>query len=44
MTEALRAADIYEKLGAARDVEGCRDLLRKIEKKLNGPVASGEFP
>ena len=41
-SEALRAADIYQKLGAAKDVEICRGLLRDIEKKLNTPVASGE--
>jgi len=39
---ALRAADIYEKLGAARDLEYCRDLLRDIEEELNTPVASGQ--
>ena len=39
-SEALRAADIYEKLGAAKNVETCRVLLRDIEE-LNGPVASG---
>ena len=40
-SEALRAADIYEKLGAAKDVEDCRDLLQRIERRLNGaPVAS----
>ena len=30
-TEALAAADVYGKLGAARDLEHCRKLLRKIE-------------
>jgi len=41
-SEALRAADIYEKLGAAKDVGDCRHLLRGIEKELNSPVASGQ--
>ena len=41
-SEALRAADVFEKLGAARDLEGCRKLLRWIEEEMNGPVASGE--
>ena len=38
-TEAPGAADVYERLGAARDVERCRKLLRKIESSL---VASGQ--
>jgi len=38
-TEALGAADIYEKLGAAGDVGRCRKLLQKIENSL---AASGQ--
>ena len=30
--EALRAVEVYEKIGAAKDVERCRSLLRKIER------------
>jgi len=30
---ALRAADVYERFGAARDLEHCKDLLRNIEKR-----------
>jgi len=41
-SEALRAADIYEKLGAAKDLERCGRLLRDIEKELNTPVVSGQ--
>ena len=41
-SEALRATDIYEKLGAAKNVGDCRYLLRGIEKELNIPVASGQ--
>ena len=41
-SEALHAADIYEKLGAAKNVESCRRFLRDIEKTLNTPVASGQ--
>ena len=29
-SEALRALEIYEKLGAARDAEDCKDLLQEI--------------
>ena len=36
---ALHAADIYEKVGAVRDVELCRGLLRMIE---SSSVASGQ--
>ena len=41
-SEALRAADVYEKIGAAKDVEYCKNLLRDIEKGLNTSVASGQ--
>jgi len=41
-SEALRAAEIYEKLGVAKDVEDCRDLLRDIGEELGSPVASGQ--
>ena len=41
-SEALRAAHIYEKLGATKVVEDCRKLVRKIEIKLNARVASGQ--
>jgi len=40
-SEVLRAADVYEKIGAAKDLEDCRQLLRDIEE-LNTPVASGQ--
>jgi tetratricopeptide (TPR) repeat protein len=38
---ALRGAQVYEKLGAANDVNDCRELLRDIEKELNTPVRFG---
>jgi len=41
-SEALRAADVYEKIGAAKELEGCKSLLRDIEKGLNTPVACGQ--
>ena len=40
-SEALRAADVYEKLGAVKGLEGCREFLQVIQRKLNSPVTSG---
>jgi len=40
-SEALRAADVYERLGAVRDLEICRDLLRDTEEGMKRAVASG---
>jgi len=40
-SEALCAADVFEKFGAVWDLEGCRVLLQQIEEKMNNPVASG---
>ena len=34
-SEALRAVDIYGRLGAAQDVEDCRKLLMDIQAKLD---------
>ena len=36
--EALRAADIFDKLGATKHAENCRELLWDIEKRMNTPV------
>jgi len=33
--EALRAADVYDKIGAAGDAEVCREIIRHIERELN---------
>jgi len=41
-SEALCAADVYEKVGATKDGGDCRQFLRYIEKELNIPVASGK--
>jgi len=38
-TEALRAVDVYEKLGAARDMEIRRRLVQRIQKELDSQVA-----
>ena len=41
-SEALGAADIFERLGATRDLEWSRELFRGMEEDLDGPVASGQ--
>ena len=40
-SEALRAVDIFGKIGAAKEGEDCIKLLRDIEKELNTLVAAG---
>ena len=40
--EAQCARDIYEKIGAAKDVEDCIVLLQAIQKELGSPLASGQ--
>ena len=40
-SEALRAANALEQLGAVRDVESCRGLLRDIQGELDVQVSSG---
>ena len=39
--EALRAAEIYEGIGATDDVEDCKAILQNIELEARAPVASG---
>jgi len=39
-SEALRAVDVYEKLGAASNVENCRGFLRDIQKELDTDAVS----
>jgi len=41
-SEALRAADVYEKLGAAEAMVACRKLAQRIQGELDNPVASGQ--
>ena len=41
-TEALRAADTYKKIGAMKDVEDCRAILRDIETGAGGLAISSE--
>jgi len=40
--EALRAVDVYEKVGDTGDMEECRWVLQRIEEEMNNPVASGQ--
>jgi tetratricopeptide (TPR) repeat protein len=41
-SEALCAAGVFEKLGAAKELEDCRNILQWIEEEMNGLVTSGE--
>jgi len=41
-SEALSAIDMFEKLGAAKDVEYTRMLLRWIDEEMDGLVTPGE--
>ena len=41
-SEASCAADIYEKIGAAKGMEDCRVLLQLIEEKIQKSVTPGE--
>ena len=49
-SEALRVADVYERIGATTDLESCENLLRDIEGEMENPVTSdkldsnGELP
>ena len=42
-SEALRASDAYERLGAAKDLQKCRIFLRQIERKMTEPVIQDEL-
>ena len=42
-SEALRAASVFEKMGAAKEVEVCRFILQDIEQIMKDPLTSGEF-
>lgn len=38
-SEVLRAVEVFEKLGAAKDLERCRENLQWINRDVNNPVA-----
>ena len=42
-SEALGAVDVFKKLGAAKELEYCREILQYIEKETEKPVTSGEL-
>ena len=39
-SEALHAIIVYEKIGAAKRIESCRGIIRKVEQATSGPAAS----
>ena len=41
-SEVLRAAEIFEKLGAARDLKRCGRIVQGIQKVLGRQIASGQ--
>ena len=41
-SEARRTTEVFEELGAAKDLEGCRKLLRDMQNGLNDSVTSGQ--
>jgi len=41
-SEILCAADVFGKLGALKDIEGCRTTLKNIEMEMENPATSGE--
>ena len=43
-SETLRAADAYEWLGAADELEDCKELLRGIEREMVEPVIRNGSP
>jgi len=40
--EVLRAAEIFENLGAAQNLNGCRVLLQCIQEEMDRPVTTHE--
>jgi len=42
-SEILRAADMFDKLGATTDLKSCKKLLRQIDEETNKPVTPGNL-
>ena len=40
-SDAVSAAEVFEKLGAAKNVECCREIIRDIEERMKRPATSG---
>ena len=38
----MRAADMFEKLGAAQDLEKCKEFLQEVEERKDQLVISDE--
>ena len=41
-SEAMQAADVFEGIGATKDVEDCKAILRDIEEAINEPAVAHE--
>ena len=41
-SEALRAANVYEKFGATKRTEECRTIIQRIQEELDGSFVSGQ--
>ena len=42
-SEVLCAAEIFEKLGAVRDLKRCRELFKRIQEVIDNPAATHEL-
>jgi tetratricopeptide (TPR) repeat protein len=42
-SEALGAVSVFEKLGAAKELEGCRKFLQRIEEDMKNPISPGKL-
>ena len=42
-SEALRAVDVFENFGAAKDLERCRDIIRDINERESATSSESYF-